>query len=149
MSRSAYFTSWCLALAVLGATKSAFADSVDWPTLGFVQVVTNAFSAPTSITHAGDGTQRIFVEEQQGRIYIIQNLGLINSVIPEPFLNITNRVLSAGVEQGLLGLAFPPDYSTNPHFYVNYTRRPDGATVVSRFSLTANPNVADTNSEQV
>jgi len=72
-------------------------------------------------------------------------------VLTEPFLDITGRVLSAGAgsEQGLLGIAFPPGFKTNSHFYVDYTRRPDGATVVSRFLLTADPNVADTNSEQI
>jgi len=54
-----------------------------------------------------------------------------------------------GAEQGLLGLAFPPGSSTKTHFYVDYTRKPDGATVISRFSVTDDPDIADTNSEQV
>src|ERR1700752_735042 len=86
--------------------------AVDWPTLGFTQIVTNTFIAPTGITHAGDGSQRLFVTEQGGRIWIIQN----NSVLPQPFLNITNRVTSAGPEQGLLGLAFPPGFPAKNHF---------------------------------
>src|SRR5260370_12078484 len=109
-----------IAFAAAGATKLAFGGSVDWPTLGFIQVVTNTFSAPTSIAHAGDASQRIFVEEQKGRVWIIQS----SNVPAQPFLDITNRVLNTGSEQGLLGLAFPPGYSTNAHFYVHYTLQP-------------------------
>jgi glucose/arabinose dehydrogenase len=136
---------WFLAFVLTFATDPAFGNSFEWPTLGFTQIVTNTFVLPTSITHAGDGSQRIFVEEQIGRIWIIQS----NTVPAQPFLDITNRVLSAGFEQGLLGLAFPPGYSTNGHFYVDYTRQTDGAVVVSRFQLSTNSNVADTNSEQI
>jgi len=51
-------------------------------------------------------------------------------------------------EQGLLGIAFPPSFSAKRYFYVNYTRRPDGATVVSRFYVSTNENVADAATEQ-
>lgn len=71
----------------------------------------------------------LFVVEVAGRIKILQQSG---GVLPTPFLDITDRVLSGG-ERGLLGLAFPPDYWTSGFFYVNYTRQPDGATVISRF----------------
>jgi hypothetical protein len=125
---------------------SAYADPIDWPTLGSTQVVANTFSHPTVITHAGDGSGRLFVVEQSGRIWIVQS----NSVLTQPFLDITSRVLSAGAEQGLLGLAFPSGFSSNNRFYVNYTRQTDGATVISRFHLTApNSNVADTNGEEI
>src|SRR4051812_29873407 len=123
------FRGRCFIFAILSATNLAFGEAIDWPTLSFAQVVTNVFSRPTSITHAGDETQRLFIEEQAGRIWIIQS----NIVLSVPFLQITNRVLNTGAEQGLLGLAFPPGYSSNGHFYVNYTRRPDGATVISQF----------------
>lgn len=120
-------------------------DQIDWPTVSFTQVATNIFNSPTAIAQAGDGSQRLFVCERPGSIRIIQN----SNVLVQPFLDITDRTLSANIEQGLLGLAFPPGYSTNAHFYVDYIRKPDGAVVVSRFQLTADPNVADTNSEQV
>jgi sugar lactone lactonase YvrE len=72
------------------------------------------------------------------------------SVFALPFLNISNKVLSSGAEQGLLGLAFPTNFSTGHHFYVDYTRQPDGAIVISRFFVSStNVNVAATNSEQV
>lgn len=138
----------CSALILFFASVVwAFGDGsqVDWPLLGFTQVVTNTFIAPVCITHAGDNSQRLFVTEQMGRVWIIKT----NGVLAQPFLNITNRVISTGTEQGLLGLAFPPGFSTNYHFYVDYTRQTDGAVVISRFQLTSNTNVADTNSEQI
>ncbi|MGH7953758.1 MAG: PQQ-dependent sugar dehydrogenase, partial [Limisphaerales bacterium] len=128
------------------SNETVRADAVDWPTLGFTQIVPNTFNHPTVITHAGDNSQRLFIVEQPGRIWVVQS----NSVLASPFLDISDRVLSSGSEQGLLGLTFPPGFSTNNHFYVDYTRKPDGAIVISRFFLTlTNSNIADTNSEQI
>ena len=62
------------------------------------------FDRPVFLTHAGDGSDRLFVVEQPGRIRIIQD----GQLLDEPFLDITDRVDSGG-ERGLLGLAFPPD----------------------------------------
>src|SRR6185312_6668066 len=100
---------------------------------------------PTFITHANDGSQRLFVGQQTGQIGVVQN----GAVATQPFLDISDRALTAGPEQGLLGLAFSPGYSTHGHFYVAYTRKPDGAVVISRFSVTADPTVADPSSETV
>lgn len=123
----------------------AGAQTIDWPTLGFTQAGTNSFYHPVGITHAGDGSQRMFILEQPGHIWIMQS----NNVLEQPFLTITDRVLSAGMEQGLLGLAFPPGFSTKKYFYVDYTRQTDGAVAISRFFLSAtNSNVGDANSEQ-
>src|SRR5258705_7974137 len=134
---------------VFSTAISTFADSTqfDLPLLGFSQVVSNTFNQPTVITHAGDSSGRLFVVEQSGRIWIIQS----NNVLTQPFLDISDRILSGdfGSEQGLLGLTFSPRFATNSHFYVDYIRKPDGATVVSRFSLTTNSNIANVNSEQI
>jgi hypothetical protein len=73
----------------------------------------------------------VFVVEQAGYTWTIQS----NNVLAQPFLEMTNPVLSGG-ERGLLGLAFPPNFSSNGHFYLNYTRKPDEATVISRFQVT-------------
>lgn len=101
-------------------------------------------SAPCDIRHCGDS--RLFVVEQSGRIRIIDSTGLL---VTQPFLNITDRVLSGG-ERGLLGLAFPSDYLSEGWFYVNYTSRPSGHTRISRFRVNAsNPNQADSSSEEV
>lgn len=136
------FIGWCALMLQHGFQARA---AVDWPTLGFAQVVTNAFTRPTCITHAGDGSQRLFVLEQSGKIWIVQS----NAVLPQPFLNITSLVTSTGAEQGLLGLAFPPGFSTNGHFYVSYTIGTSNAVVVSRFQLSAtNANVVDPTTEE-
>src|SRR6185295_9875042 len=58
-------------------------------------------------------------------------------------LDITSRVTSGG-ERGLLGLAFHPQYPSNPRFYVNYTRASDGGTVIAEYQVSSNPNVANT-----
>lgn len=101
----------------------------------------SGFSNPLDLQHAQDN--RLFVVEQGGKIKIIQPNGTVNST---PFLDLSNQV-STGNEQGLLGLAFHPDYTNNGYFYVNYTDH-SGATQISRFSVNlTNPDVADKNSE--
>lgn len=100
----------------------------------------------TTLTHAFD--ERLFVLEQIGRIRIVEN----NQVLAQPFLDLRDRVGSAYSEQGLLGLAFHPDYATpgaehEGHFFVNYTDY-SGDTHISRFSVFADdPYRADPNSE--
>ncbi|BCR05699.1 hypothetical protein DESUT3_27680 [Desulfuromonas versatilis] len=69
-------------------------------------------------------------------------------LLPVAFLDIADRVLAGG-ERGLLGLAFPPGFAQKGYFYVNYTRAGDGATVVSRFFLSADPDLALPGSEQI
>ncbi|MEW5958791.1 MAG: PQQ-dependent sugar dehydrogenase [Chloroflexota bacterium] len=98
------------------------------------------FNAPVQVTHAGDGSGRLFVVEQSGRIRIIDSNG---TVLSTPFLNLSSLVSCCGGEQGLLGLAFHPNYETNGYFYVNYTRSSDGDTVIARYQVSANPQVAD------
>ena len=104
----------------------------------------NGLSIPVGIEHAGD--HRLFVVEKPGRIQILDSLGQING---QPFLSITSRVNSQSSEQGLLGLAFHPDYQENGYFYLNYTRN-DNSTVVSRFSRDSlNADLADPSSEKI
>ena len=101
-------------------------------------IVTEGLVRPTSLTHAGD--DRLFVTEQPGRIRIIQN----GKLLDRPFLDLTGKVLSQGNEQGLLSVAFHPDYAANGQFFVNYTRLGDGATVVERYTVSKmEPNQAD------
>ncbi len=108
-----------------------------------LELVAN-FSQPVDIAHAND--DRLFVVEKSGEIRIVDDSG---SLLPTPFLDIDARVGSSGFEQGLLGLAFHPGYgSTSDYFFVNYTNN-SGDTVVSRFEVTADPNVADDTSEAI
>lgn len=102
---------------------------------------------PVAISNAGDGSNRLFFVLQAGRIVIHDGGG----VLATAFLDIQTLV-QAGGEQGLLGLAFHPNYPATPYFFVNYTceinaAQPEctttGDTIIARFQVSANPNVAD------
>jgi len=100
------------------------------------------FDLPVDIAHCGDS--RLFVVERDGVIWVLDSLG--NRL--DTFLNIDPRVNSGQNEQGLLGLAFHPNYAENGYFFVNYTKNNGGDTRVARFSVKPNnPNEADPNSE--
>lgn len=107
-----------------------------------LEQVTTGLDQPIGIAAAGDGSGRLFVQEQAGVIRVIAG----GTLQAGAFLDISDRVLSGG-ERGLLGLAFDPGFASNGRFYVDYTRKPDGATVVSRF--TAAGGAADPTTEQV
>jgi len=84
-----------------------------------------------------DGDARLFLVERAGRIVILES----GAIRPTPFLDVTDRVLLAS-ERGFLGLAFDPDYASNGRFFVYYTNL-DSDMVLSRFTVSADPNVAD------
>ncbi|MEB2781230.1 PQQ-dependent sugar dehydrogenase [Algoriphagus sp. C2-6-M1] len=107
-----------------------------------------SFTRPVDFQHAGDNSNRVFVVEQRGVISVLQNDPGTSD--KGEFLDIENRVDDSGNEEGLLGLAFHPDYENNGFFYVNYTASNPNRTVISRFSVsTSNPNLADPASELV
>jgi glucose/arabinose dehydrogenase len=95
-------------------------------------------------THVPLDTARLFIVEQRGRI-LWMDLGTL-TVSGTPFLDIQGIVNDLSNEQGLLGLAFHPDYASNGRFYVNYTRNGDGSTVVAEYAVSGDPNVADAGS---
>ncbi len=106
--------------------------------------IASGFTKPLFVTHAGDGSGRLFVVEQPGRIFIVKD-GTVN---PNPFLDIETLVGSEGFEQGLLSVAFHPDYSNNGFFFVDYTNK-QGDTVITRYQVSGNPDIADPNSAKV
>lgn len=148
-----------------------------FPTLYLKPVVLQQFHSPTCITYAPDGSGRVFVVDQPGRIHIIEN----GMILPTPFLDISStaantahrKVIAVGTgyaERGLLGLAFHPGYA-NPaspgyrKFYVNYNKAyqagidppphdgggwtPNNTTVIAEFQASAtDPNSADPLSER-
>jgi glucose/arabinose dehydrogenase len=118
------------------------AGPLSWPSISFSSQVTGLLR-PTHLTHAGDSSGRIFVTEQEGTIRVIQD----GALLPTPLLDISDRV-RAGGERGLLSVAFPPDFASKRYFYVDYTNI-NGDTLISRYRLTADDNVADPNSEEV
>ncbi|MBI4785734.1 MAG: PQQ-dependent sugar dehydrogenase [Chloroflexi bacterium] len=124
---------------------SAAPAHITFPTITLTPFAQGA-SQPTYVTHAGDNSGRLFVVERAGRIRIFRN----GSFLSTPFLDITSRVQSASSEQGLLSVAFPPGYASKGSFYVNYTSRAGvGDTVIARYRLTGNADVADPDSEEV
>ncbi|HEX9076100.1 MAG TPA: PQQ-dependent sugar dehydrogenase, partial [Anaerolineae bacterium] len=124
---------------------SAAPATIIWPTIS-LHSLPSAFAQPVYVTHAGDNSGRLFIVERAGTIRIWKN----GALLPAPFLDITSRVQSGYIEQGLLSVAFPPGYATKGYFYVDYTNKTGiGNTIIARYSITANPDVADPNSEQV
>lgn len=109
-----------------------------------LEVFAAGFQNPVDIANAGDS--RLFIVEQAGKIKIIDTEGNVNAI---PFLDITDIVYDNQNEQGLLGLAFHPDYANNGYFYVNYTSQStNGDTQISRFTVdSGNPDIADEGSE--
>ncbi len=111
-----------------------------------LEQVASGLNSPVEITHAGD--QRLFIVERRGMIRI---LGEDGSLLPDDFININDRVANAfgQSEQGLLGLAFHPNYTENGYFYLHYTANNDDG-IVARYSVDPNnPNIADPESEVI
>ena len=110
-----------------------------------LELVLSGLSDPVDVVHAGD--DRLFIVERAGRIRIVRADGQLE---PVPFLDITDRVLSSGGEQGLLGLAFHPQYATNGRFFVYYTMGTgNGSVRLSRFGVSTDPDVAIATQEVV
>ena len=110
-----------------------------------VEPIASGFSLPVYLEHASDGSGRLFVVEQRGRVYVIEN----GQRLETPFLDLTSLVSATGYERGLLSIAFHPDYASNGLFFVNYTRQSDGATVIARYHVSDDPNVADPDSAEI
>lgn len=128
-------------MCVLMLSSGAWAQA---PSVVLNAVVTG-LNQPVYFTHAHDGSNRTFVIEQPGRILVMQPGSTATSV----FLDIRSRILSGG-ERGLLGLAFHPQFSSNRRFFVDYTRQPDGATVIAEYrAQTTAPNMGDPASETI
>jgi glucose/arabinose dehydrogenase len=138
----------------------------DFPTLALKPICLSQFNSPTAVTNAGDGSGRLFLCEQRGKIRIIQNGMLLTA----PFLDVGSKLVPplspAFDERGLLGLAFHPGYSTpaSPgyrRFYIFYSAVSPNApgtttdpvncrTTISEYLVSVgNPNIADPLSERV
>jgi len=125
-------------VAVVGAAARVDAQL----TLGF-EPVASGLSSPLGLVHAGDGSGRLFIVEQTGRVKVFDGA----AVLATPFLDVSALVSCCG-ERGLLGLAFHPDYRTNGLFYVHYTNTA-GNTTLARYRVSSIPNVADATSAQI
>lgn len=117
-----------------GAITFPDPSGYDW------QLVTSNLERPVDLQP--DGSGRLYIIEKPGRIRILEN----GQLLDQPFLDINDRVGSNGNEQGLLGLVFHPQYAQNGRFFVNYTDN-NGDTVIARYQVSSDPNIADANSE--
>ena len=105
-------------------------------------------SRPLFLTYPPDGTNRIVVVEQTGKLFILPNSPATRAA--SLFLDISAKVSTQGTEEGLLGLAFDPDYARTGAFFVYYSAAGPRRSVISRFTVRANdPNASDPASEQV
>jgi len=125
--------------AVLSQIRGAL-SSVDDLTLGLVEVA-GGLSAPVAAL-SPPGDPRLFIVEQPGTIRIVQN----GQLLPDPFLDIQDRVEYGG-EQGLLSLAFHPDYASNGRFFVFFTEQGSADHRLAEFQVSGNPNLVDAGSE--
>ncbi len=105
----------------------------------FIQEILTGLSSPVELAQSGD--DRLFIVEKGGTVKIYQNMAILST----PFIDISDQVWNSG-ERGLLGMAFPPDFSTSQQFYLHYSDL-NGDTKISRF--TASGNTGDPNSEEV
>jgi glucose/arabinose dehydrogenase len=139
----------CVMLGVLAIPLSVMAQTtptIDPASVTLTPMMTD-LTRPLYVTNAGDGTNRLFVMQQGGVIFVMD--GADTSV----FLDLTEKVTwdangDGYTERGLLGIAFAPDYAESGRFYVNYTDRA-GNTVIARYTVSADPNVADADSEEI
>ncbi len=143
--RSRHFVPPILLLIACLAVPANLLSQTFLDDLVFEQLATGLLR-PVAITHAGDGSDRLFITLQDGQIVIYDG----EKVLDPPFLDITSRVSCCG-ERGLLSVAFHPDFENNGFFYVDYTDRSDdpGDVIVSRFKVSEDPNIADPDSEQL
>src|SRR6266480_406753 len=111
---------YILCLLTTISVASTFAQN---PALS-LQEFSAGYSNPVDIGNCGDN--RLFIVERAGKIWICDANGNKSA---KPFLNITSKVYSSGSEQGLLGIAFHPDYKTNGYFYVNYINQHQNTTI--------------------
>lgn len=138
--RCFFTTGLMAALALILTTGTGYAMQA--------RLVAGGFEAPLHICAPPGDTGRLFIVEQTGKIKIIKLPQ--RTINPIPFLDLSG-IVSAGGEEGLLGMAFDPNYATNGRFYVSYTTPGGifGACIshISEFQVSANPDVADPGSE--
>ena len=155
--KSALIATLCLLFLSLGFSQTQDDDPEvvitreDAPSAEAIRLTEFArdFSRPIFMTHAGDGSGRLFVVEQTGKIWIMLD-GVLSNF---PFLDISGVISPSAnrqySEQGLLGLAFHPQYLSNGVFFVNYTDQ-RGDTIVARYRVSlSNPDIADASSSKM
>jgi glucose/arabinose dehydrogenase len=135
-----------LALSISPVNASAAPAQASIPPNIKLTPVVSGLTQPVFATHAGDGSGRIFIVQQTGQI-LIWNGSTLNAT---PFLDVSS-IIKTSSEQGLLGLAFDPNYASNGFFYIVYTNQSTiGDDVLARYKVSSgDPNVADAASAQI
>ena len=128
--------------SVTGSTNPPLASGPDRLRL---ETVARGLDQPIGISRAGDGSGRLFINEQAGLIRVVLPDG---TLLAQPFIDLRDRIESGG-ERGLLGVAFHPDFAHNRRLFVHYSRAGDGATVVSELRASADGTRADPTSERI
>jgi glucose/arabinose dehydrogenase len=139
----------CQYIILLIALLSCKEDFAQNSNIQLLQAFPNlTFNQPIFLTNSNDGTNRIFVVQQNGVIKVLSNDTNVTTANIKTYLDISNKISASSGEEGLLGIAFHPNYVNNGYFYVNYTAPGPLHTVVARFKVsTGNPDKADSLSE--
>ena len=124
-------------LILLGACFAVFPSLAGSALNIQLEPVITGIDSPVAITHAGDGSGRLFITLQIGKILVFDG----KQLLPTPFLDI-GPLITPGSERGLLSVAFHPNYPTNGFLYVDYTDL-NGDTVIARYRVSIDPNVVD------
>ncbi|MGC1374936.1 MAG: PQQ-dependent sugar dehydrogenase, partial [Anaerolineales bacterium] len=140
----------CLLITLTASlTTSTFAAQAQTsiPSNITLQPVISGLTEPVFAAPAGDGSGRLFIVQKTGQILVLKG----TSLNAAPFLDISSIVKTTGNEQGLLGLAFDPNYATNGYFYIVYTNQSTvGDDVLARYKVSSgDPDVADFSSAQI
>ena len=148
---SAIFTSLKSSVLVLVVALSAnlaigqtFSKYLSLPKVQLAPVL-SGLAQPLFVRGAGDGTERLFVVLQKGRILAYDP----STGTTTTFLDVATKVNQTGSERGLLGLAFHPQFAANGYFFINYTRASDGATIVARYKANEGNLTGNVSSERI
>jgi glucose/arabinose dehydrogenase len=149
-----FFCQFCIVLLISlvagcgggGGTFTTPPPTGGTPPIALTPLV-SGLSAPVDFEAPDDGSARIFLVQQSGSVRIVSG----GALLATPFLDISSKVNFDSGEQGLLGLAFHPNYSTSKRFYLNYDRLSGGQTqtVIAEYQASTDPNVADPASERI
>ena len=129
---------WMILILMFAAAPTYAQQNSDW------QLVAKGFTYVTAIVQPPHDPSRLFIADLQGTISIVQN----GNLLPTPFLDIHNYINGKVFGQGLIGMAFDPDFAQNGNFYVAYTNA-DNWPVLSRYHVSSDLNLADPLSEQI
>ena len=138
---AAIVTTGCSNLIVPTPKGTPITDGSD-VNLG-LEKIAGTLAFPTSVTHAGDGSGRLFITEQRGTVRAVKN----GALAPGYFIDLSPEVGCCG-EQGLLSMAFHPDFAANGLFYVYFTDK-NGDAVIARYHVAPGDDTADTSTQKI